>query len=146
MRVLLAGGGTGGHRIPALALAQGRREADAGVEPVLVGAERGIEAELLPRQPFRHHLLPIEPIYRRAWWRNARWLFLAPRVWREVGQLLRQEQPVIVIGTGGYVAGPVVWRGRPGRGPPPAGGGKGLPRRPTPPAGAARPPRAPRGA
>ena len=96
--------------MPALALAQALHEADAGVEPVLIGAERGIEAELLPRQPFPHRLLPIEPIYRRTWWRNARWLFLAPRVWREVGQLLRREQPVIVIGTGGYVAGPVVWR------------------------------------
>ncbi|PYO68818.1 MAG: undecaprenyldiphospho-muramoylpentapeptide beta-N-acetylglucosaminyltransferase [Gemmatimonadetes bacterium] len=110
MKVLLAGGGTGGHLMPALALAQALHEADAGVEPVLIGAERGIEAELLPRQPFPHRLLPIEPIYRRTWWRNARWLFLAPRVWREVGQLLRREQPVIVIGTGGYVAGPVVWR------------------------------------
>ncbi len=110
MRVLLAGGGTGGHLMPALALAEALRDSGAGVEPVLVGAERGIEAELLPRHPFRHRLLPIEPIYRRTWWRNARWLFLAPRVWQEVGALLRAEQPAIVIGTGGYVAGPVVWR------------------------------------
>src|SRR5207249_11125276 len=51
-----------------------------------------------------------EPLDRRTWWRNARWLFLAPRVWREVGELLRAEQPALVIGTGGYVAGPVVWR------------------------------------
>src|SRR2546422_1559798 len=150
MRVLLAGGGTGGHRIPALALAQAVREADAGVERVLVGAERGIEAELLPRQPFRHHLLPIEPIYRRAWWRNARWLFLAPRVWREVGQLLRQEQPVIVIGTGGYVAGPVVWRAQRARVPTALGGGKAIPRLTTrwlaraPPPGDLRVPPAPR--
>jgi len=110
VKVLLAGGGTGGHLIPALALAQALREADSGVEPVLVGAERGIEAELLPRQPFRHLLLPIEPIYRRAWWRNARWLLLAPRVWRDVGRLLSEERPAIVIGTGGYAAGPIVLR------------------------------------
>src|SRR5204862_385391 len=80
------------------------------VELLLVGARRGIEAELLPRQPFRHRLLPIEPIYRRAWWRNARWLWLAPRVWRDVGRLLTEERPAIVIGTGGYAAGPIVLR------------------------------------
>ena len=110
MKVLLAGGGTGGHLIPALALAQALRDADPGVELLLVGAERGIEAELLPRQPFRHRLLPIEPFYRRTWWRNARWLWLAPRVWRDVGRLLREERPAIVIGTGGYAAGPIVLR------------------------------------
>src|SRR5437870_10476895 len=110
MRVLLAGGGTGGQLIPALALAQARRDAERSVELLLVGARRGIEAELLPRQPFRHRLLPIEPIYRRAWWRNVRWLWLAPRVWRDVGRLLREERPAIVIGTGGYAAGPIVLR------------------------------------
>src|SRR5439155_13348 len=110
MKVLLAGGGTGGHLIPALALAQALRDAEPSVELLLVGARRGIEAELLPRQPFRHRLLSIEPIYRRAWWRNARWLWLAPRVWRDVGRLLREERPAIVIGTGGYAAGPVVLR------------------------------------
>jgi UDP-N-acetylglucosamine--N-acetylmuramyl-(pentapeptide) pyrophosphoryl-undecaprenol N-acetylglucosamine transferase len=110
MKVLLAGGGTGGHLMPALALAQALCDADAGVEPVLAGAERGIEADVLPRYPFRFHLLAIEPIYRSRWWRNARWLVLAPRVWRAVGRLLRDETPAIVIGTGGYAAGPVVWR------------------------------------
>src|SRR5947208_3423300 len=72
MKVLLAGGGTGGHLIPALALAQALRDAEPTVELLLVGARRGIEAELLPRHPFRHRLLPIEPIYRRGWSRAAR--------------------------------------------------------------------------
>src|SRR5204862_5499669 len=108
MKVLLAGGGTGGHLIPALALAQALRDAEPSVELLLVGARRGIEAELLPRQPFRHRLLSIEPIYRRAWWRNVRWLWLAPRVWRDVGRLLTEERPAIVIGTGGHAPGPIV--------------------------------------
>src|SRR2546422_11010136 len=70
VKVLVAGGGTGGHLIPALALAQALRQARSDIEPVLVGAERGIEAQVLPRYPFRHHLLPMEPIYRRTWWRS----------------------------------------------------------------------------
>jgi UDP-N-acetylglucosamine--N-acetylmuramyl-(pentapeptide) pyrophosphoryl-undecaprenol N-acetylglucosamine transferase len=110
MKVLLAGGGTGGHLMPALALAQALKDAGRGIEPVLVGAERGIEAQVLPRYPFSFHLLPIEPIYRRTWWKNVRWALIAGRVWRAVGRVLEAEQPAIVIGTGGYAAGPVVWR------------------------------------
>ena len=110
MKVLLAGGGTGGHLMPALALAQALHQARPDIEPVLVGAERGIEAQVLPRYPFRHHLLPMEPIYRRTWWNNLRWLLIAGRAWRAVGRVLDAERPVIVVGTGGYAAGPVVWR------------------------------------
>src|SRR6266480_7414992 len=110
MKVLMAGGGTGGHLMPALALAQALGDAGRGIEPVLVGAERGIEAQVLPRYPFRHHLLPMEPIYRRTWWNNVRALVTAGRAWRAVGRVLDAEQPVMVVGTGGYAAGPVVWR------------------------------------
>ncbi|MGH7676776.1 MAG: UDP-N-acetylglucosamine--N-acetylmuramyl-(pentapeptide) pyrophosphoryl-undecaprenol N-acetylglucosamine transferase, partial [Gemmatimonadales bacterium] len=110
MKVLLAGGGTGGHLMPALALAEALREARPDMEPVLVGAERGLDGQVLSQRPFRYHLLPLEPIYRRAWWRNARWPFVAWRAWRAVGRLLDAERPAIVIGTGGYAAGPVVWR------------------------------------
>src|SRR5439155_371186 len=91
-------------------LAQALRDAGKGVEPVLVGAARGIEAQVLPRYPFRHRLLPIEPLYRRTWWKNLRWLLIAGRVWRAVGRVIDEERPAIVIGTGGYAAGPVVWR------------------------------------
>src|SRR5438552_1374633 len=110
VKVLMAGGGTGGHLMPALALAQVLQDAGKGIEPVLVGAERGIEAQVLPRYPFRHHLLPMEPIYRRTWWNNVRALVTAGRAWRAVGRVLDAEQPVIVVGTGGYAAGPVVGR------------------------------------
>ncbi len=108
MKVLIAGGGTGGHLMPALALA--RVAAESGHDVVLVGAKRGIEARILPRHPFRFHLLPIEPLYRRQWWRNV----LLPLTWlratRATDRVLRDEQPAIVIGTGGYAAGPVVLR------------------------------------
>ncbi len=108
MKILIAGGGTGGHLMPALALA--RVATDLGHEVVLVGATRGIEAQILPRHPFRFQLLPLEPIYRRAWWRNLRWPVIAVRAWRAAGRVLRDERPAIVIGTGGYAAGPVLWR------------------------------------
>lgn len=110
MRVLLAGGGTGGHLMPALAIAYGIREARPDVEPVLVGARRGIESAVLPGHPFRHHLLPLEPLYRRTWWRNFRWPFLLWPLARAIGRVLATERPAVVVGTGGYASGPVVWR------------------------------------
>jgi len=110
VKILFAGGGTGGHLMPALALAQALRDARPDVEAVLVGAARGIEKDVLPRYPFRYHLLPIEPLYRHTWWRNVRWPLVAWRAWRAAGKVLALEQPTIVVGTGGYAAGPVVWR------------------------------------
>jgi UDP-N-acetylglucosamine--N-acetylmuramyl-(pentapeptide) pyrophosphoryl-undecaprenol N-acetylglucosamine transferase len=108
-RVLLAGGGTGGHLMPALAIAAALEEYAPELEPVMVGASRGVEARILPTRDFRYHLIPTEPIYRRTWWRNLRWPFVAGRVLREVGRVFDQERPVAVLGTGGYASGPVVW-------------------------------------
>ncbi|HKV74682.1 MAG TPA: UDP-N-acetylglucosamine--N-acetylmuramyl-(pentapeptide) pyrophosphoryl-undecaprenol N-acetylglucosamine transferase [Gemmatimonadales bacterium] len=108
-RVLIAGGGTGGHLMPALAIAEELRRTRPDIEAVLVGAERGIEAQLLPRRDFRFHLLASEPIYRRQWWKNIRWPFLAVKLLRQVDKLLATEQPLAVLGTGGYASGPVVW-------------------------------------
>jgi UDP-N-acetylglucosamine--N-acetylmuramyl-(pentapeptide) pyrophosphoryl-undecaprenol N-acetylglucosamine transferase len=108
-RILIAGGGTGGHLMPALAIAQALRERAPDVEPVLVGAVRGVEARLLPTRDFRYHLLPSEPIYRRTWWRNARWPLLAGRLLRDLARLFAAERPAAVLGTGGYASAPVVW-------------------------------------
>jgi UDP-N-acetylglucosamine--N-acetylmuramyl-(pentapeptide) pyrophosphoryl-undecaprenol N-acetylglucosamine transferase len=110
VKIVIAGGGTGGHLMPALALAQALRDARPDVEVLLVGAKRGIEAQVLPRYPFPYRLLPMEPLYRRAWWRNVQWPLVAWRVWRAVDRLLDAERPAVVVGTGGYAAGPVVWR------------------------------------
>jgi len=107
-KVLIAGGGTGGHLMPALSIAAALAEAGE-FEPVLVGARRGVEAKLLPTRPFRHHLLPAEPIYRRTWWKNVRWPFVAAALLREVRTLFLAEHPVAVLGTGGYASAPVVW-------------------------------------
>ena len=110
MRIVIAGGGTGGHLMPALALAAALIELREDVEPVLVGAERGIEASILPHRPYRYHLLPLEPIHRHAWWRNLRWPFLVWRVAAGCKRVLDVESPACVVGTGGYVSGPVLFQ------------------------------------
>ncbi len=104
--VLIAGGGTGGHLMPALAIADAIVRLEPDLEPVLVGARRGVETRLLPERPYRYHLLSTEPIYRTQWWRNLRWPALAVRVLRQARGVIRAERPVVAIGTGGYAAGP----------------------------------------
>ena len=109
-KVLLAGGGTGGHLMPALAIASALAERHPDWEFFFAGAERGVEAHVLPQRNVRHELFPFEPIHRQRPWRNVRWPFLIGRVIRGVDRMLARERPDVVIGTGGYVSGPVLYR------------------------------------
>ena len=74
--------------MPALAIAAALETHGQGLEPVLVGAVRGVEARILPTRDYRYHLLPSEPIYRRQWWKNIRWPMLAGHLLRRVDELL----------------------------------------------------------
>jgi UDP-N-acetylglucosamine--N-acetylmuramyl-(pentapeptide) pyrophosphoryl-undecaprenol N-acetylglucosamine transferase len=107
--VLFTGGGTGGHLMPALAIADEMVRLDPGVQPFFVGSRRGIEASVLPQRPWPYELLPLEPLWRRRWWRNVRLPFALLSSIRAVRGILAREKPALVVGTGGYVAGPVVW-------------------------------------
>src|SRR6478736_5589518 len=109
--VFIAGGGTGGHLMPALAIAEALRAKRPDIEPVLIGSLRGVESQLLPTRDFRYHLLPIEPIYRRQWWKNFRWPLVAWRVSKELKRIFAEETPALVVGTGGYASAPAVWYG-----------------------------------
>ena len=108
-RAIIAGGGTGGHLYPALNLAEAlRRSARNEIEILLVGAQRGIEARVLPERGVPHRLLPLEPIRRSRPWQNWRLLRSAIVASREIRRLLDSFAPDLVVGTGGYAAGPVV--------------------------------------
>lgn len=107
--VLIAGGGTGGHLIPALAIATALRNAGAGILPVLVGAERGVESWLLPQRDYPYHLLPIRPLFRQRIWRNAGLPWSVLRTIVQLRAVFAARRPALVIGTGGYASGPAVW-------------------------------------
>ncbi len=103
--VLFAGGGTGGHLYPGLAIARTLVRLDPRVRPVFIGARRGIEREVLPTTEFPHLLLDLHPLYRTRPWENWRTLRGAVGAWRELHTLARRERPRLVVGTGGYAAG-----------------------------------------
>src|SRR3954470_13054550 len=66
---------------------------------------RGIERDVLPKTEFRHLLLDLHPLYRPAIWNNWKTLRGAITSWRRIGQMVRDQQPALVVGTGGYAAG-----------------------------------------
>ena len=107
-RILLSGGGTGGHLVPALNLAAALRRAAPEVQVVLVGARRGIEADVLPDSGWDYRLLPLEPLYRSKPLRNWRLLTSAPAVLGGLSRVFSELRPQLVVGTGGYASGPAV--------------------------------------
>ncbi len=107
--VLFTGGGTGGHLMPALAIAEEMVRLEPSVRPFFVGSQRGVEASVLPQRPWPYELLPLEPLWRRRWWKNVHLPFALFASLRAVRAILQRETPALVVGTGGYVAGPVVW-------------------------------------
>lgn len=107
-RILLAGGGTGGHLYPALNVATALERLEPTAECLFLGSERGIEARVLPGAGVEHRLLPLEPLYRQRPWRNWRLLWTAPAVLSGVASAFRDFSPDVAVGTGGYVSGPAL--------------------------------------
>lgn len=104
-RMFFAGGGTGGHLYPGLAIANEIQKQAPNVQPFFIGAERGIEREVLPTTGYPHKLLNLHPLYRRSPLSNWRTIVGAVSAWRAIGKLAREQRPIAVIGTGGYAAG-----------------------------------------
>src|SRR5688572_31660826 len=105
MRVLFAGGGTGGHLYPGLAIARAMVKEDKRIEPFFVGAERGIEREVLPQAGFPFELLDLHPLYRSRPWENWKTLRGMATAWGRIHAEVESEPPACVVGTGGYAAG-----------------------------------------
>lgn len=103
--MLFAGGGTGGHLYPGLAIARALVQLDAEVQPHFIGARRGIEREVLPGAGFPFTLLDLHPLYRQQPWNNWKTVVGGVSAWREISALTREQRPAAVVGTGGYAAG-----------------------------------------
>lgn len=107
-RVLFAGGGTGGHLYPALALGDAFKRLDPRAEVFFVGARRGVEARVLPEKGVPHQLLPLEPIRRAKPWQNWRLIPAMAQSFGGLSSVFRTFRPNLVVGTGGYASGPAV--------------------------------------
>jgi UDP-N-acetylglucosamine--N-acetylmuramyl-(pentapeptide) pyrophosphoryl-undecaprenol N-acetylglucosamine transferase len=110
MRYLITGGGTGGHVNPGLAIAREIRQRDGDAQILFVGTERGIEKELVPRAGFDIEYIDVKGFRRKLSADTFKTLYKLIRSFSKVGEILNSFNPDIVIGTGGYVCGPVVFR------------------------------------
>ena len=99
MRAVLAGGGTGGHVIPALAIAQELR-ARHQAEVVFIGTGRGIETRLVPAAGFELRLVKTGPLKNVSLARRARTLLDLPLAVLACRRMLRKFRPEVVIGVG----------------------------------------------
>ncbi len=108
MKVLIAGGGTGGHVYPGIAVAEelARHRKDADI--LFVGTRRGLEAQVVPEAGFRIRYTSSRGLPRRAWWRWPAAVVANVAGFVQALAILRQEKPDVVLGTGGYVSGPVI--------------------------------------
>lgn len=108
MRVLISGGGTGGHINPALAIAGMIREKYKGAEIEYVGTKRGLETKLVPREGYKLHTVKVRGFSRSLSPVNIDAAVKAvTSVW-EAKRIIKEFKPDIVIGTGGYVCWPVL--------------------------------------
>jgi UDP-N-acetylglucosamine--N-acetylmuramyl-(pentapeptide) pyrophosphoryl-undecaprenol N-acetylglucosamine transferase len=105
MRIIFAGGGTGGHLYPGLAIARALKKADPRVEPFFIGARRGIEKDVLPQVGWAFELLDLHPLYRSRPWENWKTIRGATSAWRTIAAEVRSEAPACVVATGGYASG-----------------------------------------
>jgi len=112
MKVMIAGGGTGGHVYPGIAVAEEIRRMRPGFDVVFVGGRRGLEAQAVPEAGFRIRYIATRSFPRRAWWMWP-WAVLLNLVGLvQAFFVILTERPNVVLGTGGYVSGPIALMAR----------------------------------
>ena len=102
MRVIMTGGGTGGHIYPAIAIADEIRKRDENAEILFVGAETGLERKLVPENGYEVKLITVKGFNRKHLLQNI------DKGSKRAKELIKEFKPDVVIGTGGYVSAPVV--------------------------------------
>jgi UDP-N-acetylglucosamine--N-acetylmuramyl-(pentapeptide) pyrophosphoryl-undecaprenol N-acetylglucosamine transferase len=107
-RVIVAGGGTGGHLFPGLAVIEELRRRQPSLEVLFVGTSRGIEARVLPMRGERLEVLDVQPLKGRGPGALMRSLGVLPGAVGRAAGIVRGFRPDLVLGVGGYAAGPVL--------------------------------------
>ena len=108
MRVLIAAGGTGGHIYPGIAVAKEVMRRNASSEVRFVGTARGLETRLVPQAGFELSLIESAGLKNVGMGARVRGLLVLPKSFFAARRLIREFNPDIVVGAGGYVSGPVL--------------------------------------
>jgi UDP-N-acetylglucosamine--N-acetylmuramyl-(pentapeptide) pyrophosphoryl-undecaprenol N-acetylglucosamine transferase len=107
-RIIISGGGTGGHIFPAISIANALRKIDPETEILFVGAEGRMEMEKIPAAGFRIIGLPVAGLYRSLTLKNFSVLIKLIRSLNKAKKVIKEFRPDVVVGVGGYASGPVL--------------------------------------
>lgn len=108
LKVIIAGGGTGGHIFPGVAIAREFQRRDAQNEVIFIGTAQGLETKIVPREGFPLELIRVAALKSVSMARRIKSLLMLPNSFLEVRRLLKRINPDVVIGVGGYSSGPVL--------------------------------------
>ena len=108
MRCVIAGGGTGGHLFPGMAIAEAFVERERGNEVLFIGTARGIEARVLPGGRFPLRTIKVKPIQGKSLLEKGKAIWSLPMAISEAYSILKEFQPQLVLGVGGYASGPTL--------------------------------------
>jgi UDP-N-acetylglucosamine--N-acetylmuramyl-(pentapeptide) pyrophosphoryl-undecaprenol N-acetylglucosamine transferase len=107
LRLLVAGGGTGGHLYPGIAVAE-VVSARPGGEVLFVGTSRGLETKLIPQAGYPLELVTVSGLKRMGMAGMVRGMTRLPRAFIDSWRILRRYRPDVVLGVGGYASGPLL--------------------------------------
>ncbi len=108
MRILFAGGGTGGHINPAIAIANRACERYENTQILFAGTERGLEKDMVPKAGYKIEFIEAEGLRRSLSLHNFKVILKTLKGYIKARKIIKNFRPDVVIGTGGYVSGPVV--------------------------------------
>lgn len=108
LKVIISGGGTGGHIFPAISIANALKEKDPNTEILFVGAEGRMEMQKVPAAGYEIVGLPIMGLDRKRWWRNFKVLYKLFVSKRMVRKTIREFAPHVAVGVGGYASAPTL--------------------------------------
>ncbi len=107
-RIIIGGGGTGGHVFPAISIADALRQNDPSVEILFVGAEKKLEMEKVPEAGYQIKGLPVTGFQRRLSYKNLVFIINLLRSILKSKQIINQFKPHAAVGVGGYASGPIL--------------------------------------
>lgn len=107
-KIIISGGGTGGHIFPAIAIANALKTKFPNVDILFVGAEGKMEMEKVPAAGYKIIGLPIMGLQRRLTFENLKFPFMLLKSMRMAKRILNEFQPNVVVGVGGYASGPLL--------------------------------------
>lgn len=107
-RIIISGGGTGGHIYPAITILKEIMSIQEDVEVLYIGTDKGLEATLVPKEGVPFRTLPVQGLQRHLSFGTLVTLFKSAKSMIQAASIVSEFKPDVVIGTGGYVCGPIL--------------------------------------